>query len=167
MREADRPGGLLDEVRGERRLERVVRDTCRTQQGRRGTADRRDEQQRVKRRLLEPVEPACHEPLQGLGYRKRPRRISGTLFGIERTAELEREERIAAGRLVKSQQRGPRKRLPETRLEERLHGAYAERPETKPLDAVGIERLLNGCHERTGTDARGEQEQDVRVLQSP
>ena len=112
VREADRPVSVLDQVSGKGGLERVVGGACRAEQGRRRTANGRNEQQRVASSLGETTEPAAHETLQALRDRKRLCRICSGPLGLERTAELERVEGIATRGLVKAQQRRARKRSP-------------------------------------------------------
>ena len=96
VREADQALGVLDHVCGERRLQCVPGDARPTEQGRRGTAERRHERQGLARRPRQTGQPAAHEPLQALRYGKRLCRISSRALGIERAGELECVERVAA-----------------------------------------------------------------------
>ena len=61
--------------------------------------------------------------------------------GIDRARQLECEERVPAGDLGDSHHRRPRERSPETRGDQRVQAAQAQRADTHPFDAVGSGQL--------------------------
>jgi hypothetical protein len=88
---------------------------------------------------VEPCESRRDQALEVGRDLQRGTRITERLAGMG-PGELEHEERVAAGRLVKAQQRRSWHGHVEPRLEQQSGGSEAQRRETDPLDVRGVER---------------------------
>ena len=97
MREADLADHALDDVRDQRRLERILGMSRGRQEVDRGHAEGGDERQRAARAFGQRRESSAYQLVQALRDRERLRRVD--VHG-QRSRELERVERIAARGLV-------------------------------------------------------------------
>ena len=101
VRETDRPVLALDDVRGERRLERVSRNAGTLEERLRRGAQRRRDGERLASERGQVGDPRAHELLERLGYREG---LEGIDVLVESSRHLEREEGIAARPFVDTEQ---------------------------------------------------------------
>ena len=97
MREADLADHALDDVRDQRRLERILGMSRGRQEVDRGRAEGGDERQRAARAFGQRRESSAYQLVQALRDRERPRRVD--VHG-QRSRELEGVKRIPARGLV-------------------------------------------------------------------
>src|SRR4051795_8683230 len=110
MREADRPVLALDDMRGERGIERAMRNAGLRKLSFGWDPDRRYEPERLARCRRELVQPHANEPLERLRHRERLERI---YVAGEGAGDLERKERVCARSLMDAEQRLARERSAE------------------------------------------------------
>ena len=159
MRESDRAVDHLDHVIVEGRTERVA-----VQLRGLDPAMRARKQQRRLGVSRQPVEPILHEHLQRRRNRQRLRRIDNL---VQRTRKLQREERVAAGALVKAEQRGPREHPPEPSQQKTVQRAQAQRADGKMLDDAPVHSKLKRGHPDVVLEPAGAEKTDVAVVQPP
>ena len=107
MRETDGPVLAFDDVRGERRLERLSRNAGTLEERLRGRAQRRRDGERLAGERRQVGDPRAHELLERLGDRER---LEGIDVLVENAGHLEREEWVAARPFVDTDQCLTRKR---------------------------------------------------------
>jgi len=89
-------------------------------------------------------------------------------FPLERTPELQGEERVSTRGSVHADERGTGKREGEPLVQKTVERAEAQRPQAKLLEALGGERSLHRERRRSGLPCPpGEQDADRKVLQAP
>ena len=159
MRESDRAVDHLDHVIVEGRTERVA-----VQLRGLDPAMRARKQQRRLGVSRQPVEPILHEHLQRRRNRQRLRRIDNL---VQRTRKLQREERVAAGALVKAEQRGPREHPPEPSQQKTVQRAQAQRADGEMLDDAPVHSKLERGHPDVVLEPAGAEKPDVAVVQTP
>ena len=114
-------------------------------------------QQRLARVMRQPGDPARHELAQAVGHRQAGARLERRRRA-ERAGDLEREQRVAAGRLGDLQQRRPREGVAELPLDQPPHGREPERAEPHAREVLRAERALEA--ERVGVIQRRPRRQD-------
>ena len=159
VREPDRAVVELDHPVRERRFQRWPRQAGRPAacHGRRRAAGRRASPAAGRA----GVRPRDASRLSR--HRQRLRRID---VRSERAGELERVERVPAGGLVETEERGPGEDPPEPELERPVQRTGAERSDEEALETV-VDRLLEAGRRRTDPDATGEQQADPCLGQPP
>jgi len=131
MREADLADHALDDVRDQRRLERILGMSRGRQEVDRGRAEGGDERQRAARAFGQRRESSAYQVVQALRDRERLRRVD--VHG-QRSRELEGVERIPARGLVDAEQRWSREDAVEALAEDRLQRADGQGADMKTLD---------------------------------
>ena len=102
VREANRPVVALDDVRGQRGIERALRNahSCENVLGR--CSECRHETERIARSRREAPQPHTDEAIQGFRHGKRLQRVD---VALERAGDLERKERVSSRPLVDPEER--------------------------------------------------------------
>src|SRR5919107_897860 len=93
---------------------------------------------RPARRGRQRVEPSSHQLFER--NRESFSRFEPKLSGAEGACQLEGKEGVAAGQVVEPPERGPRRHEVESRLNQALHGAEAQRREGKALETLARRR---------------------------
>ena len=134
--EANPPRAQRDHLCVNRRLE-IDRLTKRRleQLGRRVRAHRRDEQ-RVSDTFGQHAKALGEKLAEILGDRKCAVELDAPAAVLERSGDVEGEERIPAGHLVKPPQRRPRERHAQARAEQLVQRTQAQRADADPGDSV-------------------------------
>ena len=159
VRKTDDPVRELDHVVGEPGLEYVAVELCGPQ-----PPVRAGKQQRSTRLVRQSVEAGADERLQRLRDAQRLGRVDVLAQG---TPELERKEGISARDLVDAQQRRPRERPAEPRLQDPVQRAGTERADVLALDRFAVERKLELGSVGATPEPAGEKQPDVLALQAP
>ena len=144
MGEADGRSRSLDDVRGERRVERPGLDPGRLEDGHRRPSVRGDQEQRVVRRSAEPAEAGAQESRQRIGDRD----CVGHRVTLSRSArELQCVEGVSARDLVQPEQRRSWERPPQRLAQQQLGRTDAQWPHLESFDGTRCKSVLDARHD--------------------